>query len=203
MAGALQIQCPRLVQRSKQSDPKFVLRRVLGGIRMSQIRRVLIFACIALSATALTAQTPGTTTTQQQKDETYTALVTAETDQDVSNPRALRLSLDDAIRTAVAQNIGVQVQRYDYREAGQSLREAYGPFDWFTTADIEHSSNQSPTISQFQSSGSRRTFVNLGVSQLLPTGGTYQVGINNSRSVTTGGGTLISPAFGSSLFLGL
>lgn len=170
---------------------------------MSQIRRVLIFACIALSATALTAQTPGTTTTQQQKDETYTAPVTAETDQDVSNPRALRLSLDDAIRTAVAQNIGVQVQRYDYREAGQSLREAYGPFDWFTTADIEHSSNQSPTISQFQSSGSRRTFVNLGVSQLLPTGGTYQVGINNSRSVTTGGGTLISPAFGSSLFLGL
>ena len=169
---------------------------------MSQIRRVLIFACIALSATALTAQTPGTTTTQQ-KDETYTAPVTAETDKDVSDPRAMRLSLDDAIRTAVAQNIGVQIQRYDYREAGQTLREAYGPFDWFANADVEHSSNRSPTISQFQSSGSRRTFANLGVSQLLPTGGTYSVGINNSRTVTTGGGTFISPAYGSSLSLGL
>ena len=92
---------------------------------MSQIRRVLIFACIALSATALAAQTPGTTTTQ--KDETYTTPVTAETDKDVSNPRAMRLSLDDAIRTAVAQNIGVQIQRYDYREAGQTLREAAAP----------------------------------------------------------------------------
>ncbi len=169
---------------------------------MSQIRRVLIFACIALSATALSAQTPGTTTTQQ-KEEAYTAPVTAETDKDVSDPRAMRLSLDDAIRTAVAQNIGVQIQRYDYREAGQTLREAYGPFDWFTTADVEHSSNRSPTISQFQSSGSRRTFANLGVSQLLPTGGVYSVGINNSRTVTAGGGTFISPAYGSSLSIGL
>ena len=84
----------------------------------------------------------------------------------------------------------MQVQRYDWAEAGQSLREAYGPFDWFATADVEHSSNQTPTVSQFQSSGRRQTFVDLGVSQLLPTGGTYNIGINNSRTVTTGGGTL-------------
>jgi len=170
---------------------------------MSQIRRVLIFACIALGATALTAQTPGTTTTQQQKDETYTTPVTAETDKDVSNPRALNLSLAESIRLAAAQNLGVQIQRYDWAEAGQSLREAYGPFDWFATADVEHTSNQSPTTSQFQSSGRRQTFIDLGVSQLLPTGGTYNIGINNSRTVTTGGGTLVSPAFGSSLSLGL
>lgn len=180
---------------------------------MGSIRRVLIFACLALDAIALAAQTPGTTTQQQTppatstststSTEAYTEPVTAETDKDVSNPRALRLSLDDAVRTSVAQNIGVQVQRYDWAEAGQSLREAYGPFDWFATADVEHSSNQTPTVSQFQSSGRRQTFVDLGVSQLLPTGGTYNIGINNSRTVTTGGGTLISPAFGSSLVLGL
>src|SRR5689334_1884093 len=149
------------------------MRRVLGGIRMSPIRRVLIFACIALSATALTAQTAGTTkpqTTETQKEENYTSPVTAETDKDVSNPRALKLSLDDAIRTAASQNIGVQIQRFDYREAGESLRETYGPFDWFAGADIEHSSTQSPTVSQFQSSGSRRTFANFNVQQLLPTG---------------------------------
>ena len=58
---------------------------------MSQIRRVLIAACVALSATALAAQTPGTTTKQEQTDESYTAPVTAETDKAVSNPRALRL----------------------------------------------------------------------------------------------------------------
>lgn len=172
---------------------------------MSQIRRVLISACIALSATALIAQTPGTTTTtqQEQKEETYTSPVTAETDKDVSNPRAMKLSLDDAIRTAVGQNLGVQVTRYSYREAGESLREAYGPFDWFTTADIEHSSRENPVSSQATASASRNTFVNLGVSQLLPTGGTYSVDFNNNRLVQTGGFTTVSPAYGSSLSLGL
>lgn len=167
---------------------------------MSPIRRVLISACIALSATALTAQTPGTTTTQQQqKEETYTAPVSAETDKDVSNPRALKLSLAESIRLAAAQNLGVQIQRYDWAEAGQSLREAYGPFDWFTTADIEHRSTESPVSSQATASSSRNTFANFGVSQLLPTGGTYSVNFDNNRQVQTGGFTTVSPAYGSSL----
>jgi HAE1 family hydrophobic/amphiphilic exporter-1 len=179
---------------------------------MSPFRRVLIFACLALGSTLAaqtqrtTTQTPPsttTTTTTTTADETYTAPVSAETDKDVNNPRALRLSLDDAIRTAAGQNLGVEIQRYDWAEAGQSLREAYGPFDWFATADVEHSSSQAPTTSQFQSSGRRQTFVDVGVSQLLPTGGTYNIGINNSRTVTAGGGTLVSPAFGSSVSLGL
>src|ERR1043166_5835456 len=187
------------------------MRRVLGGTRMSPYRRVLIFACLALSST-LTAQTQGTTTQTQTQpmppattttEETYTAPVTAETDKDVSNPNALKLSLADAIRMSAAQNLGVTIQRYDWAEAGQSLREAYGPFDWFATADVEHSSNQAPTTSQFQSSGRRQTFIDVGVSQLLPTGGTYNIGITNSRTVTTGGGTMVAPAYGSSLSLGL
>lgn len=176
---------------------------------MSPFRRVLIFACLAMGSTLAaqtqrtTTQTPPSTTTATSSEETYTSPVTAETDKDVNNPRALKLSLADAIRTSAAQNLGVQIQRYDWAEAGQSLREAYGPFDWFATGDVEHSSNQQPTTSQFQSSGRRQTFVDIGVSQLLPTGGTYNIGINNSRTVTTGGGTLVSPAFGSSLSLGL
>src|SRR5205814_1587969 len=79
---------------------------------------------------------------------------------------------------------------------GQSLREAYGPFDWFTTADIEHNSKTNPVSSQSQASASRNTFVDLGVSQLLPTGGTYSLNLNNNRPVQTGGLTTVSPAFG-------
>lgn len=190
---------------------------------MTSIPRFLTFACVALSAVALSAQTAGTTkqtkkpvpapTTvstdpgakpdAQKNEEAYTAPVVADTDKDVNNPNALRLGLADAISTAVQQNIGVQIQRYDYREAGQSLLTAYGPFDWFTTADVEHSSSTSPTISSFQSSSTRKTFADFGVQQLLPTGGTYTLGFNNNRTVQTGGGTFLSPSFGSSLGLGL
>lgn len=200
---------------------------------MTPIRRLLLVVCIAASATALhaqtttkatskkttkpqtttettaapkteaTKQTEATTANAESQIEEYTAPVTADTDKDVNNPRALKLSLRDAIDTSMAQNIGVQIQHLDYREAGQSLREAYGPFDWFATADLEHQSNQSPAISQFAASGRRTTFANLGLSQLLPTGGTYTVGFDNSRTVQAGGGTSIFPAYGSNFNVGL
>jgi len=191
---------------------------------MTPIRRLLLVVCVAATAATLHAQTTSATTKKTpppaavstnpetspaqpgqkvEVDEAYTTPVTADTDKDVSNPRSLKLSLDDAIKTAMSQNIGVELQRYTYRESGESLREAWGPFDWFTTADLEHQSNRTPTISAFQASGRRTTFANLGLSQLLPTGGTYQVAFDNSRSAQSGGGTLFSPAYSSSFNIGL
>lgn len=174
---------------------------------MTPIRRLLVVGCIAVSAVALDAQTPQTTTTtpapDQQQVEEYTAPVTADTDKDLTNPRAFKLSLQDAIDMSMSKNIGVAIQRYDYRESGQLLREAWGPFDWFTTADIEHQSNQTPTISQFQASARRTTFADLGLQQLLPTGGTYNITFDNSRTVQSGGGTLVNPAYGSNFNIGI
>src|SRR6266481_1167075 len=76
--------------------------------------------------------------------EPVTAQVAADTDKDLSNPRALRLSLDDALKTSMARNVGISIQRYDFLEAGQSLRGAYGIYDWFATGDIERQSSQTP-----------------------------------------------------------
>ncbi len=182
---------------------------------MTAVRRLLIIAC-ALSAGAVSAQTkkitatdgqpsPGTvsmdprTDSDTPKGRKATVTVQADTDQDKDNARSLRLSLDDAIRTSVEKNLGVQIQRYDYQMAGQSLRSTYGAFDWFATADVAHQSQRSPTISRFASNGGRNTFANLGVQQFIPTGGTYNLGFRNSRDVTTGGGTFINPAYRSSL----
>jgi outer membrane protein len=188
---------------------------------MTAVRRFTAVVCV-LAATTLAAQTtkkttktpmptpaPKTVTVEAtppqvaSPTQTVTSQVTADTDKDVNDPRALKLSLDDAIKTAVQGNIGIQLQRYGYLEAGQSLSSSYGIFDWFATADVERQSSQSPTISQFQASGSRATIANFGVSQLIPTGGTYSLGFNNSRGTTTGGGTFVNPAYRSSLGLGL
>src|SRR5216684_3240144 len=181
-------------------------------------RRFLLLVCLA-GATSLAAQTTpkkapaptpaGTVVTVNpaQADErpNQTApsqQVSADTDKDLSNPRALRLSLDDALKTSMERNVGISIQRFDYLEAGQSLRSSYGIFDWFSSADIERQSSNSPVTSQFLSSGSRATIANFGVSQLIPTGGTYSIGFNNSRGTTTGGGTFVNPAYRSSLGLG-
>ena len=179
---------------------------------MTAVRRFSAVVCL-LGATSLAAQTPTpapkivpvqpTPLQVVPTTEPVTAQVTADTDRDLSDPRALKLSLDDALKTAVQNNVGIQLERYTLLESGQSLRGQYGIFDWFTAADIERQSSQSPTTSQFAPSGSRATIANFGLSQLIPTGGTYSIGFNNSRGATTGGGTFVNPAYRSSLGLGL
>ncbi|HYS54800.1 MAG TPA: TolC family protein [Thermoanaerobaculia bacterium] len=170
---------------------------------MTAVRRFTAVVCL-LGAISLAAQTPTPTPkVVPVQTEPVTAQVRADTDRDLSDPSALKLSLDDALQTAVQNNVGIQLERYVLLESGQSLRGQYGIFDWFTTADIERQSSQSPTTSQFAPSGSRATIANFGVSQFIPTGGTYSIGFNNSRGTTTGGGTFVNPAYRSSLGLGL
>ncbi len=145
-----------------------------------------------------TPSSPGAQS-QAAVTEPPTAPVVADTDADLTNPQALRLSLNDALVAAMKQNLGIDVQRYNYLEAGQLLVEQYGIFDWLATADIEQDRQISPPISRFQASGSRSTIADFGVSQLLPTGGSYSVSFNNSRLTTTGGGTTVNPAYRSAL----
>jgi len=178
---------------------------------MTAVKGFTAVVCL-LAATTLAAQTPTPTpkvvplrpTPPQvaQTTEPVTAQVSADTDKDLNDPRALKLSLDDALQTSVKGNIGIQLERYSYLEAGESLRGTYGIFDWLATADVERQSSQSPTVSQFLATGSRATIANFGVQQLIPTGGTYQIGFNNSRGSQSGGGTIVNPAYRSSLGLG-
>jgi outer membrane protein len=186
---------------------------------MTAVRRLVAVFCL-VSVTALgqttgtTKQTtppaaPAPTTVTTEPSVTVTQqppaapTVTADTDKDLSNPRALRLSLDETLKTSIERNVGIELQRYDYRESGESLRGSYGIFDWFTTANVQQQSQRSPAVSTFLSTGGRSTVANLGVSQLIPTGGSYSVGFNNSRATTTGGGTFVNPAYHTTLALGV
>ena len=185
---------------------------------MSVVRRWLLIPCLML-AMSLPAQTSGTakkkpakpaptevsTTpepvpqTPQANEPVATPPVTADTDSDLNNPRSLKLSLSDAIRTAMSQNLGVQIQRFGYQESAQSLRGAWGIYDWLGTATLLQSSSTSPTISQFLSTGSRNTVADFGISQFIPTGGSYSVAFSNSRETSTGGGITLNPLYRSGL----
>lgn len=127
------------------------------------------------------------------------SLVTAGTDSESAG--AMRLSLDSAIDTAVERNLGVQIQRYDYRMSDYALRGTYGIFDWFAEADIRRLHREDPVTSTVFSSQSDQTIGNFGVSQLIPTGGSYRIGFNNNRSSSLGGFTFVNPAYGASLSL--
>jgi outer membrane protein len=180
------------------------------------VRRLLIIACVA-SALPLSAQTTKKTTTSTPQpatvttspsgapvdvppaDQAPTVTVSAATDQDVNNPRAMRLSLDDAIHTTLERNIGVQLQRYDLGMAASQVLGAYGVFDPFASATLSRSSSQSPATSQFVSTGGTNTQANVSLRDTIPTGGSLLLTSTNDRRTTTSGGALFSPEFDTGL----
>src|SRR6266566_3594583 len=99
---------------------------------MTVVKGFTAVVCL-LAATTFAAQTPTPTPKVvpvrpmpqvTATTEPVTAQVAADTDKDLTNPRALRLSLDDALKTSMERNAGISIQRYDFLEAGQSLRGA-------------------------------------------------------------------------------
>jgi HAE1 family hydrophobic/amphiphilic exporter-1 len=125
--------------------------------------------------------------------------VNADTDRDLNDPRALRLSLSDAVGTTMEKNLGVQLQRYTYQMAAETLVGQYGIFDPTLTGTFNHSSSENPTVSAITASSSRSTSANFGIGDTLPTGGSVLVGFNNSRTAQVGGFTSVSPAYNASL----
>jgi HAE1 family hydrophobic/amphiphilic exporter-1 len=145
------------------------------------------------------AQTETTTTAVTTDVPSSTPPVSADTDQDANNPRALKLSLDTAVRTSISQNLGVDLTRYDYRESAESLSGTYSIFDLYATGQLRKSKSITGVSSTFQSSGGGATSANLAATQELPTGGSYNLFWNNSKNTTSGGGTNLNPSFGTTL----
>ena len=186
---------------------------------MTAVRRLLIILCVVLcagAATTLSAQTakkgtastptptsvstdPGDARNSDTARTPQTPPATADTDKDLTDPRAMRLTLEEAVRTSMERNLGIQVQRYDYQMFGQRLIGQYGIFDPNLTADFEKSNSKSATVSTTQSSSRRETFANFGINTLLPTGGTVSAGFNNNRVAQEGGGTFVNPSYGADL----
>lgn len=158
---------------------------------MTAVSRLITTLMLLLAATALFAQEAPVPRT--------TEAVTAETDRDVDDARALRLSLNDAINTAMKQNLGVQLQDYETRISGYNLRGQYGLFDWISAGDVSISSDRNATTSSIQASSGRSINANASVSQIIPTGGQYSFAFRNGRATTAGGFTNVSPAYTSSL----
>ena len=94
---------------------------------------------------------------------------------------AIQLSLEEAVSTAVQRNLGVELERYDFRMAGWDARGAYAPFDFFTTGTASTSNSSNPTFLPIvESSQSEFTRLNLAGQQTLATGGTYSLSFNNN-----------------------
>ncbi len=161
---------------------------------MTAIRRLITLLSLSLATTALLAQeAPVARTTEP---------VTAETDRDANDARALRLSLNDAVATTVTQNLGIELQRFEHRIAGEEIRRQYGIFDPVAEASIVESSAEQTSVSALQGGSSRGTDLKFGWRHFLPTGANYTVNVDNSRGTSSGPYVSFSPSYETGLRFG-
>ncbi|TPV97023.1 MAG: TolC family protein [Myxococcales bacterium FL481] len=109
------------------------------------------------------------------------------------------LSLADALRVALEQNIDLRARVVDVGVSEAAILSALGVFDVRLTAGIEGSNQRVPQRgSQFAiSTGSRSLSTNLGLSRRLETGGTLSLRVDAVRTVTDQSRDFLNAAAGS------
>lgn len=119
---------------------------------------------------------------------------------------SLELGLDDAVERALKNNTDLAVEKFRPESSAQDVRSAEGAYDPFLTGRVDKNSRTDPPQSAFTGGDkvSNDTVTwNFGASQLLKTGGVFDVGFNNNKSTTDSVFTTFNPSFNSSLNLSL
>lgn len=117
-----------------------------------------------------------------------------------------RLTIDDAVRLALDNNLGIQIARYDPQVEDLSVALARAAWVPYFTTIAQGSSTNTPnsgflsgaTTGQNKTTN-RRLASNVGVTQQTPWGGSYSVGWDSTRSTTTNVFSNFSPLLQSSL----
>ncbi|HLX08493.1 MAG TPA: TolC family protein [Thermoanaerobaculia bacterium] len=99
---------------------------------------------------------------------------------DIAN-NVLSLTLDQAVEIALRRNLALILQRYLRNEARLGVPQALGIYDLNLTGNASAMSNRIPITATTNGNETSRDF-NLGLSQLVPTGGTATVTWDNPRS---------------------
>jgi outer membrane protein len=100
-----------------------------------------------------------------------------------------RLSLDDAVKLSLEQNLGIQVERLNPQIQDTTFAQLRGAWVPNLTSSFFNNSTDSPSTTAL--AGGQNKVVNtqastqVGLNQLLPTGGNYSVAWNGTRSTST------------------
>lgn len=121
--------------------------------------------------------------------------------------QTLQLSLDEAVKRALENNVDIAVERFNPELSGQSVRSALGYYDPALTARLSRTSaDQKGTsaLSGGDATTQKTTVWNLGATApLQPSGGTFSLDFSNRRTFSTDTITGYNPLFSSGLTLSL
>ena len=123
-----------------------------------------------------------------------------------ASPQTRRLTSDEAVRLALENNLGIRVARIDPQI--QDLNIVNAKTGWTPNFSTTFSSNSNDAPNQNFLAGAQGTktssdqvLSNIGVNQVLPWGGTYEVGWDSSRFNSNSSFSTFSPQLRSSFAL--
>ena len=123
--------------------------------------------------------------------------------QAAGGPITKRLSVDDAVKMALDQNLNLQVERVNPQIQELNIATVRTAWTPSVSTSISTGSADSPAGNIFSGTGVTQTSDSLGwsvgASQLLPTGANYQVSWGTSRAKTNSLFDNINPRLNSSL----
>jgi outer membrane protein TolC len=116
-------------------------------------------------------------------------------------PIVRRLSMDEAVKLALEQNLGIAVERFNPQIEDMWIAEARSYWLPTLTSSLQGVSQDNPATSVLAGGQTKitdnRFTTQLGVSQLLPFGTSYSLAWNGARSTTTNTFTNYNPLLNS------
>lgn len=117
-----------------------------------------------------------------------------------------RLSLDDAIALAVANNADLNISINAAEASLFTILQGQGIFDPLVSAAVTRSHSEQPATSQLVGANVQtadRTDFSASVSQLAPTGGVFSLGFTGNRTKTNSSFFFVNPSYTSGLTLSM
>jgi outer membrane protein len=123
--------------------------------------------------------------------------------QDQEGQAVRRLTVDEAVKLALDQNLGVQIQRLDPQIQDESVAQARAAWLPNVTSSFTKNSNNNPSTSSLSGAASTVTSGlfsgGVGVNEVLPWGANYSAQWGSSRTTTTDVSSLFNPVLRSNL----
>jgi outer membrane protein TolC len=122
-------------------------------------------------------------------------------------PNVRRLSVDDAVKLALEQNLGIAIERLNPQIEDVAIAQARSYWVPTFSSTLQNNSQNTPS-SSFLSGGQQkiadsRFSTQVGVSQILPTGANYSFAWNSARSTSTNLFTNFDPLLSSNVAFSL
>lgn len=117
---------------------------------------------------------------------------------EVDSEEGIQLTLDQAVEIAVRRNLGLVIERYNWIQARQGVFQSLGIYDLLLDGSVQYSDTTEPTVEVVEGVPvTTRTseVYNLGLSQLLPTGGLLDLSVTGFTQETNSQNVFLNPLY--------